>query len=138
MSNEVTVVSEESSNKGRWVKGQSGNPRGRPKKELTALQRDLEGAVREHLDPEKVKRLVDKVYQQAMDGNTRAQKLLFDKLIPNAVDSPEQAESGRTVVFRIENATFAAQQQQTKLSDKSAAIDVEVQTLPAQVTDGKS
>lgn len=82
--------------------------------------------------------MVDKVYQQAMDGNTRAQKLLFDKLIPNAVDSPEQAESGRTVVFRIENATFAAQQQQTKLSDKSAAIDVEVQTLPAQVTDGKS
>lgn len=122
---------------GRWVKGQSGNPRGRPKKELTALQRDLEGAVREHLSPDKVRRILNKLVEKAEGGDVKAAKLILDKLVPNAVDAEESGDTGRTVVFRIENATFAAQQQ-ARQSDKSAAIDVEVQTVETQVDNGKA
>ena len=111
-----------SSNGGRWKPGQSGNPKGRPKQSLVALQRDLEGAIRDHLTADKVKNLIDAVYTSAVGGwvgegqnkkylapNVKAAKLLLDKLIPNATDTePGDKDAGRTVVFRIENATFGA------------------------------
>lgn len=116
-----------SSNGGRWKPGQSGNPKGRPKQSLVALQRDLEGAIRDHLTADKVKNLIDAVYTSAVGGwvgegqnkkylapNVKAAKLLLDKLIPNATDTePGDKDAGRTVVFRIENATFGALKAET-------------------------
>lgn len=118
---------------GRWKPGQSGNPRGRPKQSLVALQRDLEGAIRDHLTADKVKTLIESVYKAAVGGkegdryyppNVKAAKLLLDKLIPNATDTdPGSADSGRVVIFKIENATFAKQQEQ---HPRGNVIDVEV------------
>lgn len=121
---------------GRWVKGQSGNPKGRPKNTLVALQRDLEGAIRDHLTAEKVKRIIDKLCKKAEDGDVKAAKLILDKLVPNAVDAPETTDTGRVVVFRIENATFAAQQKQIDAAEqKNPPIDVQpIEVKPVQET----
>lgn len=81
--------------------------------------RDLEGAIRDHLTADKVKNIIQAIYESAVGRkigdkyfppNVKAAKLLLDKLIPNATDAADVGETGRVVVFRIENATFAAQQ----------------------------
>lgn len=102
---------------GQFPKGASGNPAGRPKNrknKLIELQQDLEIAVREHLSVERVKRIVNRVAEMAEGGHIGAAKLIFDKIIANARDSDNDNNDGRTVVFRIENATFAAQQDKTQ------------------------
>ncbi len=101
-------------NAGRWVAGQSGNPKGRPKGTLLSMQRDLEGAIRDHLTADKVRKIVDKIVDRACNGDVKAAKLILDKLVPNATDAPDAGESGRTIVFRIENATFAATPRHTQ------------------------
>lgn len=99
---------------GRFPKGVSGNPAGRPKgsrNHLVQLQQDLEIAVREHVSVERIKRIVNKVCDLAENGSISAAKLILDKVIANATPPADDAQdNGRTVVFRIENATFAAQQ----------------------------
>lgn len=74
-------------NKGQWMKGQSGNPRGRPKgskNRLVWLREQLEIAVREHMEPKRVKKIIDAVAELAESGNARAAQLILDKLLPNA------------------------------------------------------
>lgn len=112
---------------GRFVKGQSGNPQGRPpntKNKLATLRKELELAVIEHVGIEKVKRIINKVVERAEAGDMRAAKLILDKVVSNAGPGDETAENGRTVVFRIENATFAAQHQIEQ--QKPNSIDVQV------------
>lgn len=113
---------------GRFVKGQSGNPAGRPPNSrgtLKQLQRDMEIAIREHLGIEKVRKIVNKMAEMAELGNVAAAKLILDKVIANASDSEDAGDNGRTVVFQIVNATFAAQQKEQKQLDQPA-IDVPV------------
>jgi hypothetical protein len=107
--------------RGRWKPGQSGNPKGRPKASLVALQRDLEGAIREHLTADKVKRIVDAIVDKATHGDVKAAKLILDKLVPNATDADQgNQDAGRTVIFRVENATFLANQK------KAPSVSVEI------------
>lgn len=124
MSDSPPVVREN----GRFTKGHSGNPAGRPpntKNKIANLADDLRLAVLEHVSAEKVKRIVNKIVEKAEGGDVRAAKLILDKLIPNATPGDEASDNGRTVVFRIENATFAAQQQLERHSNTNA-IDVQV------------
>lgn len=117
---------------GQLVKGTPAHPKaGRPpslkdgKHKLTHLKQKLDIAVREHLDPAKIKKILDKMCDMAADGNVRAAKLILDKVVSNAdnvsVDEADGQESKR-VVFVIENATFAA----VKAVAPPEAIDVEV------------
>lgn len=96
---------------GRFPKGVSGNPAGRPvgrKSEIVALKQDLEIAIRSNVSPEKVRRIVDKVLNKAMNGNLQAAKLILDKVLSNASE-PEDAPGGKGGIrIVIENATFAA------------------------------
>jgi hypothetical protein len=129
MSDSPPVVSD-----GRFVKGQSGNPNGRPpntKNKLSNLRKELELAVIEHVGIEKIKRIINKVVEKAEAGDMRAAKLILDKVVPNASPGDEAADNGRTVVFRIENATFAQQQLEHKQPN---SIDVQVTdvTIPAK------
>jgi hypothetical protein len=122
MSDNPPVVSD-----GRFVKGQSGNPKGRPpntNNKLATLRKELELAILEHVGVEKVKRIINKVVEKAEAGDMRAAKLILDKVVPNAGPGDEAADNGRTVVFRIENATFAAQHQIEQKDPNS--IDVQV------------
>ena len=108
---------------GRFPKGVSGNPLGRPKKAtLRTLQQDLEIAFREHLSVDRVKRIVNRMADMAEQGDVKAAKLIFDKLIPNATNGEsDEGDNVKKVVFEIQNATFAAQVQEKQ---QVAVIDV--------------
>lgn len=110
---------------GKFAPGVSGNPAGRPKgsrNDIANMKRQLEMAFIEHVTPEKLKRVINKVVERAEAGSIPAAKLIFDKLISNASDSEDAGDTGRTVVFQIVNATFAAQQ----ALPQTPATDVEV------------
>lgn len=135
--NEVTVAAPEATTpavrteEGRFVAGVSGNPNGRPKgrkNHLVNLQQDLEIAVREHISAEKIKKILDKICSQAEGGNVAAAKLILDKVIANARESDDTSDNGRTVVFRIEHATFAA----TNNKSPTPNIDV-IDVTPTEV-----
>lgn len=131
MSETLPAVSVRDDN-GHFLPGKSGNPQGRPKSrrnELIVLKQDLEIAVRETLPIERVKRIVNRVAQMAEDGNMAAAKLLLDKIISNASDAEDVPDNGRTVVFRIQNATFAAKE----AAIHSDAIEVEVTEVVTDV-----
>lgn len=116
---------------GRFAAGVSGNPLGRPKgrkNHLVNLQQDLEIAVREHISADKIKKILDKICSQAEGGNVAAAKLILDKVIANARESDDTSDNGRTVVFRIENATFAA----TNNKSQTPTIDV-IDVTPIEV-----
>lgn len=117
---------------GKFLPGKSGNPSGRPRNELLAHQRDLEGAIREHLSADKVKRIINKLVEQAEGGDTKAAKIILDKLVPNAIESNETAEPGRVVIFRIENATFAAKQVEQQTDQTAAVIDVTAEEVKSE------
>jgi hypothetical protein len=108
---------------GQFPKGVSGNPLGRPKKAtLRTLQQDLEIAFREHLSVDRVKRIVNRMADMAEQGDVKAAKLIFDKLIPNATNGEsDEGDNVKKVVFEIQNATFAAQVQEKQ---QVAVIDV--------------
>lgn len=102
---------------GTFPSGVSGNPVGRPKgkkNELTELKQDLEIAVRKSLPIARIARIVEKVAEMAEEGNLRAAKLILDKTISNAKDVDDVDNKGvGGITIRIENATFAAQREQT-------------------------
>lgn len=110
---------------GQFVKGQSGNPVGRPKgskNAITLLQRELEITVRQKFDPVRVARVIDKLFTMAEEGNIKAIKLLLDKIVSNANPGEDAEDRERSVVFRIENATFAARQEPPPAQE---AVDAE-------------
>ena len=108
------VVDQQSKKVGhRWQPGESGNPAGRAPDKLHAigLQRKLEIAIRGHIRPDRICKIIDKLCDLAEAGDVKAAKLLLDKTVANATLTDETPdETGQRVVFRIENATFAAAQ----------------------------
>ena len=94
--------------KGRFVKGASGNPVGRPKgskNEIAEMKRDLELLVRKNIKPDQIDAIVQAMIVEAMAGNTTAAKMILDKVMSNA--KVEDDEGGETpeIVIKIENLT---------------------------------
>ena len=90
---------------GRFVKGVSGNDKGRPegkKNIITGLKQDLEIAVREHLGVDTIKDIIDSMVTEALNGSVGAAKLLLDKAVSNAkdVEDAQQDSGGFTVIIR--------------------------------------
>jgi hypothetical protein len=100
--------------KGRFLKGTSGNPAGKPKgskNHLVALRRNTEVALREYMStPENAKKALkalDALFTQAADGELAAMKLLFDKILPQARAGSDEGEGEkqRPVAIQIVNQT---------------------------------
>ena len=90
---------------GRFVKGVSGNPAGKPegkKNVITGLKQDLEIAVREHLSATTIKDIIDSMVAEALNGSVGAAKLLLDKAVSNAkdVEDVQKDSGGFTVVIK--------------------------------------
>lgn len=96
---------------GKWVKGVSGNPNGRPKgrkNHITELKQGLEIAIRENLTPHQVARVVNAMLEQALAGNVQAGKLILDKVLSNAKDADDAQENNGGLRIIIQNASVEA------------------------------
>lgn len=97
---------------GRFVKGSTGNPMGRPKgrkNHLVQLKQDLEIAVRENVTAKDVSKILKKMVEMAKEGDKGAAKLILDRMIsPARVDEDGNENLGGIKVV-VENATFAMQ-----------------------------
>jgi hypothetical protein len=112
MSNEV-----ERDEKGKFIKGQSGNPSGRQKgskNHIVALRENTELALRDYLgspdNQRKAMDAIDRVFDIATNGSDKqavgAIKLLMDKILPNARSGVEEdAGKQRPVAITIVNQT---------------------------------
>ena len=107
---------------GRFVEGQSGNPKGRPlstRNQITKLKQSLELAVRENVGAKDISAIIDMMVLMAAAGSVPAAKLILDKVLSNA-KVEEDAETGdKKVTIYVRNATFGSPD-----SDEPEIIDV--------------
>lgn len=98
---------------GRFMKGESGNPNGRPKgkkNEITELKQSMEIALRKHVSVDKIKGIIDAMVLEALDGSVGAAKLILDKVLSNARDSEDVQDHSGGIKIIIENLTAGALQ----------------------------
>lgn len=103
---------------GRFPKGMSGNPAGRPtgrKNEIVQLKQEMELAIRSHVHPEKLKKIIEKMINKAMNGNIAAAKLIFDHFLSKATETEDAVKDSGGITIRIENATFKAQAEEKQI-----------------------
>lgn len=94
--------------KGRFVKGVSGNPVGRPKgtkNEIAEMKRDLELAVRKKISEKEINAIIKSMIAEALNGNVTAGKLILDKVMSNAKLEDGEGEDAPEIVIKIENLT---------------------------------
>lgn len=108
MAEEKTTKEVVRSPSGQFVKGTSGNPRGRPKgakNRITELKEEMELVLREGVDPDTLKSILVSMVAEAQNGNVQAAKLILDKFMTNAKVEQEQGEKQDEIVFKIVNLT---------------------------------
>jgi len=85
---------------GHFVKGYSGNPKGRPKgskNRITLLKMQSEEAWRDR-NSKMLDLLLDMILQDALDGDKGARKMIFDSLISKAnIQEDKSAGTKQTI-----------------------------------------
>lgn len=90
-----------------WVKGQSGNPAGRPKgskNAITLLRIMVEGELRAQMRGQ-MQRVLEKIINQALDGNEASQKLLYESWVSKSragSDDDAPKEKVQIVIGRLD------------------------------------
>lgn len=113
---------------GKFVKGVSGNPAGRPKgtrNHIVQLKQNLEAAVRENVTPEDIQAIISTMVAQAKAGDIQAAKIILDKTISNAKIDEEANESAGGIKVIVENATFLAETNQKSPIEGEKVINEE-------------
>lgn len=91
---------------GKFVKGKSGNPKGRPKgskNRITLLKMATEEAWRER-NAERLDVLLDLILQDALDGDKGARKMIFDAVISKA-NIREEKDAGNKQQITVHRMT---------------------------------
>jgi hypothetical protein len=110
----------------RWVKGQSGNPKGRPRK------RSFDNLLREALSAKRgaaAKALVQRLIGEAETGNIQALKLIAERIGGRPRSAEEIATAGNTEAMTLE-------QVRAKLAELLARPEVR-QSLQSLLTESK-
>lgn len=129
----MTAIQPARNTDGTFPAGVSGNPNGRPlgkKNEITDIQQSLELALRRHIDPERIATIIDELITKAEMGSIQAARLILDKVLPNAKSGEDDGSVLKSLVIRIENATFGAKE--------VAGETYEGQVVTPLTTEGKS
>lgn len=122
-------MSERSSN-GQFPVGISGNPKGRPKgskNEVVALKADIELAMRQHVKPEKLMKVIEKVLNKAANGNMAAAKLVFDYFLSRVSDNDDSGKEQPAIRVIVENATFKVEQERAQVVEVTQVEDITCQ-----------
>lgn len=113
--------------KGQWVEGQSGNPKGRPpgrRAQIDILKQNLEIAVRGKLRAERVAKIVEKMCDLAENGDVKAAKLILSMSVSTAAAPGDAGDNQGGITIRIENATFAAKAANNEKPIEGRVIEV--------------
>jgi len=120
---------------GQFLPGSVANPSGRPKgarNRITELRQAMEIAVREGMDPEDIKVLMQEMVKLAKGGSVKAAKLVLDKALPNAQDPREDSQSDLPqYVFVIQNATINPGVTQQKPADVVTPVTIDAEFTEA-------
>lgn len=114
---EVAVTETRDPTTGKFKKGASGNPMGRPpstRAKIALNQALIEEYVRGRVPVRDVLRVVQETFREALlpgKLGLGAKKLVFDYFIQKPRDVETVDDKSNSVVIRIENATFKAQQE---------------------------
>jgi hypothetical protein len=73
----------------KWQKGQSGNPAGRPRG-----SRNKVSLLRDYLVEGEEEQVLNKVIASALEGDTHAMALCFDRLVPRCKERSIEVEAG--------------------------------------------
>lgn len=117
---------------GRFLKGHSGNPAGKPRG-----AKNQSSLVAERLFADEIQEICGSVIAQAKAGNMQAAKIILDRLLPPIKDKPIRIDlpkitSSNDLVRAIECITFAVGSGQiSPLEGEAIAriIDIHIKTL---------
>lgn len=133
------MATTENNKRGRWKKGESGNPNGR--KPGTGQVAKLRNSIATHI-PEIITQMVSK----AKEGDVQAARLLLERVMPPlksmesnvSITFPENAtlsEQGQTIIQSIADGTLTPGQGQALLSGLgSQARLIEITELEERIT----
>ncbi|MCB1984484.1 MAG: hypothetical protein H6936_03205 [Burkholderiales bacterium] len=133
------MTTTEETKRGRWKKGESGNPNGR--KPGASKVAELRDSIARHV-PEIISQMVNK----AKEGDVQAAKLLLERVIPPlksmeqsvSLTLPENAtlsEQGQTIIQSVATGVLTPDQGQALLSGLgSQARLIEITELEARIT----
>lgn len=111
---------------GRWVAGQSGNPKGRPptiRDEIATAKQKLEQFIRGKIDPDKAVKAVCKLVDAAAEGDVKAAAVIMPYLLSKSTGIDDTVDKGaQGITIRIENATIKAQREHTPIDGEFKEI----------------